>query len=111
MIRIAAGFTLKRLFYPREARRKGKAAIVLSILHGLASILDLTLICRPISAQWRIDGVAVCGNQWLSFLILEVTAILLDCLILIIPIFNILRLQLSTNRRLALLFLFETGAM
>ena len=112
IIRISACLLLKRLFgilgWPKIVMI---SAISLSALHGLASVLDLSLICRPLSAQWKSDIDATCGNQWLSFLLLEVLGMLVDCSILVVPALAIMRLHVPNSRRLALLCVFEVGAL
>lgn len=85
--------------------------ICLCALHTLACILDLSLICRPISAQWNSDINATCGDQRLSFIILESTAIILDLVILIAPVYVVWKLRLPRKKRLALCLVFELGAM
>ncbi|KAF1957944.1 hypothetical protein CC80DRAFT_491267 [Byssothecium circinans] len=51
LIRISACLALRRIFFIPGEGKRALVVMSISILHGLASILDLALICRPISAQ------------------------------------------------------------
>jgi hypothetical protein len=76
---------------------------------GLITRPELDL--SPISAQWDHAVDATCGNQWLSFLLLELTGILIDGSILVIPAVGILKLNVSPRQRFQLFGVFEIGAV
>ena len=50
-------------------------------------MLELFLICRPFSRQWDPDVTGACGNQKVSFIVIESLGLLLDVSILIMPWF------------------------
>ena len=52
--------------------------LVILILYGLVVFLETFLICRPMAVDWNahIDG--TCGNQVVSYLVLEVLGLLFD---------------------------------
>jgi hypothetical protein len=69
--------------------------------------LDLS----PISVQWDQAVDATCGNQWLSFLLLELTGILIDGSILVVPAVGIFKLNVFPRQRFQLFGVFEIGAV
>ncbi|KAF2682210.1 hypothetical protein K458DRAFT_488890 [Lentithecium fluviatile CBS 122367] len=85
--------------------------MALTVMHAVASILDLLLICRPISAQWREDLMATCGNQRVSFITIETLATLIDCLILALPTYRITRMKAHFLFKVRILCIMDLGAV
>jgi len=75
----------------------------------VASILEMLLICRPISAQW--DNSSRCGNQKLSFLIVESVGIALDAMLLVTPIYSVSRLCMDTRAKIKVIVGLEIGSL
>ena len=71
------------------------------------------MICRPIAAGWDPSITGSCGNQIVSFLVLEIVGLLIDLtlLIILIPIFAIKSLQLPSREKLKLIGVFSVGFM
>ncbi|KAF2646367.1 hypothetical protein P280DRAFT_9495 [Massarina eburnea CBS 473.64] len=113
LVRISACLSLHRIFSPSKNIRVTIIITVgFSVLHCFASVLELALICRPFSAQWKTDIEATCGNQLLSFIILEITAIAIDCAILFIPSYATYQLQsITIQRRVYMFCVFDIGAV
>ncbi|PVI03443.1 hypothetical protein DM02DRAFT_251259 [Periconia macrospinosa] len=112
LIRISACLLILKIFgVVRKLRYCMVPAICLSTLHALACVLDLLLICRPISAQWRAEVNAVCGNQKLSFIILESTAIALDFIIVVAPIYPLSKVKHGKISLWKFYLTFEIGAV
>ena len=73
---------------------------VLSSIHGLSVALVACLICRPMSAAWDTTVRGTCGDQVLSYVVLEVLGLILDCGILIIPLPVVINIQLPVRKKL-----------
>ena len=92
-------------------RRIAQTLLVLSILYGLVVFLEVFLICRPMAVDWNayVDG--TCGNQIVSYLILEVLGLLLDSTIVAAPFPCIWPLRITPARRRRIYFLFSIGVL
>jgi hypothetical protein len=85
--------------------------LIIIVSHTLGSILEVMLICRPLSAQWEYNTASVCGNQQVSFIVIESTGLLLDVVLLLLPLPTILSLHVSTEKKVAIAIIFEIGAV
>lgn len=81
----------------------------LSVTHGIASVVELFLICRPLSAQWDPSANGACGDQKTAYIVIEVCALALDLITILMPITAILRLILDVKRKCTLSALFSVG--
>jgi hypothetical protein len=81
------------------------------ILHGVASVLEVCLICRPIAAQWDPDVKGKCGNQIVSFVTIEVTGMALDIAILVSPLPGMRYLRVEKWEKLKIVFILDVGAV
>lgn len=61
-----------------NARRLAHLLLVLSLVYGLVVFLEVFLICRPMAVDWNTHVNGTCGNQIISYLVLEVCGLLLD---------------------------------
>jgi hypothetical protein len=112
LIRISTALFLTKIF--GVGGRCWSCTIVLcfSALHGIASVLDLLLICRPISAQWKSEVTAICGNQQTSFVVIETSAVIIDCMICAIAFFMVLRLMgISARVKVKLICMLDVGIL
>ena len=85
--------------------------LVLSILYGLVVFLEVFLICRPMAVDWNVHIDGVCGDQVLSYLVLEVLGLVLDFGILTVPIPYIWRLDITLTRKISIATTFSIGAL
>ena len=83
--------------------------LVILILYGIVVFLETFLICRPMAVDWNayIDG--TCGNQVVSYLVLEVLGLLLDLAILVLPLPCIWQLRMSLRRKMSIAIVFSIG--
>ena len=95
----------------RGMRLSIRLLLVLSILYGLVVFLEVFLICRPMAVDWNALVKGTCGNQILSYLILEVLGLLLDCIILAIPLPSIWKLQIERAKKLRFTIMFSLGVL
>ena len=85
--------------------------IVLSVLYGLVVFLEVFLICRPMAVDWNahIDG--TCGDQVVSYLVLEVLGLLLDVTIAAVSIPYLWALQMALAKKCLTQLMFSIGAL
>ena len=110
LLRLSAILYIKRIFgVVREMGWKIPLLLVLTVLYGLVVFLEIFLICRPMAVDWNahIDG--TCGDQVVSYLVLEVFGLLLDLTILAVPIPLIWRLDLKFARKMLIIIFFSIG--
>jgi hypothetical protein len=81
------------------------------IAHGIASVLEICLICRPIAAQWDANVIGLCGNQIASFTALEVSGMVLDLAILLAPLPYLIRSRAELAAKLAVIVLLDAGIL
>lgn len=93
------------------ARRIALSLLVLSILYGLVVLLEVFLICRPMAVDWdaHVDG--TCGDQIVSYLVLEVLGLLLDFIILMVPPLCIWKLQMPFGIKMPFIIVFSIGVL
>ena len=108
LLRLSAILFIKRIFEPAL---KGwiPLLLVLTVLYGLVVFLEIFLICRPMAVDWNahIDG--TCGDQVVSYLVLEVFGLLLDLTILAVPILLIWKLTIEFARKMSIIIIFSIG--
>lgn len=88
-----------------------RSLLVLSILYGLVVFLEVFLICRPMAVDWNADIDGTCGNQIVSYLVLEVLGLLLDFTTLAVPTPCIWRLHMPLAKKITLSIFFSIGAL
>ena len=82
---------------------------MISLICGLAFILEEFVICRPLAYQWNKSIKGVCGDQTLSFLIPGVINLVLDLLIIALPMPVLWNLQMRTAKKIATSAVFGIG--
>jgi hypothetical protein len=81
------------------------------VLHGIGSVLEICLICRPLAAQWDPHVKGVCGNQVVSFTVIEISGLVLDLIILVSPLPRLLRMQMSVATKVKTIILLDAGVV
>ena len=110
LVRMSAINLSIQLFSPiRGLRYTAYLLLLIVILYGLVVFLETFLICRPMAVDWNahIDG--TCGNQVVSYLVLEVIGLLLDFAILALPLPGIWILATPFKVKLKLAILLSIG--
>jgi hypothetical protein len=82
-----------------------------SILHGVASILEICLICRPLTVQWNMNAKGACGNQVASYVVIEGSGMVLDVAILGLPIVVLTKVSLPISQKLGIFVALDAGVM
>lgn len=85
--------------------------LVLSVLYGLVVFLEVFLICRPMAVDWNVHIKGTCGDQVLSYLVLEILGLVLDLVILTVPIPCIWRMNINLTRKISSATMFSIGAL
>ena len=110
LVRISAILLIIKVF-GRNTRYLWTARLLLiaAILYGLVVLLETFLICRPIAVDWNayIDG--TCGDQVVSYVVLEVLGLSLDFAILVVPLLLIWRLIMSSRGKMSVSIVFSMG--
>jgi uncharacterized membrane protein len=110
LVRVSGCCVLRTLFNTaRSYRNTIRATLVLCILHGIASVLEVCLICQPLAAQWDPNVKGLCGNQIVSFVVIEVAGLVLDLVILLTPLYMVLRSQMNRGTKLKAVMILDAG--
>ena len=84
---------------------------IISVLYGLAIVLEIFLICRPLAAVWDSSITGTCGQELVSYLILEISGLFIDLGILIIPLRGVWSLELPWKRKVGIACIFAISAL
>lgn len=96
MIRINALLLIIRVFNVNPAcRRTANVFLGISAVHGLATVLATCLRCQPVAAAWDNSIHGSCGNQAVTYIILESVGLLLDLVIVVMPQLLLCRLRMT----------------
>lgn len=75
-------------------------------------MLEVLLICRPLSTQWDPNVGGACGDQTTSFVVIEVLGLVLDVAILMCPILLLMvHSKTSLWYKLRVIFFLDIGAV
>ena len=110
----AAALLLHRLFGTNTgsyAHVLTIASIVFSLLHGLAALLTAVLICRPMRAAWDNHVGGNCGNQVSAYVGLEISGLLLDLWIMLMPMWLARKLKMPMRRKAGVISVLSIGGL
>lgn len=79
--------------------------------HTIGSILEVFLICRPLRGHWDLISVNACGNQQVSFVVIECIGLALDVALLLLPLPIIMRSQATTEKKIMWMMALDIGAV
>lgn len=101
----------RRIFSTAQFRKwiYGVVALVLAWL--LANNLVFAFHCAPVRQNWEFDLPGHCINPLTSVRVLQVFNVLLDATVLALPVSAVLRLQLSTPRKISVMAIFLLGGL
>ena len=112
LIRLSGLLTIRRVFAVDSIIKLLSGVLIgLSTLHGFAILIQLFLICRPLTAAWDPNVQGKCGNETLAYVLFEIVGLLIDLLIVALPVNIIRNLQMSRRSRWSLILLFSCGAL
>jgi hypothetical protein len=108
-------FFFLRIFPAEKTRQYIWACICVSVLYTIGFAFTMTFACRPISAVWTSwDGTVTpdyCINQNTFYLVAAAFNIGLDIAIVLIPIPDLMKLKLSSRKKVFLSAIFGVGGM
>ena len=112
LIRITALlFTHEHFGRLKIVSRMTWSLLFLCVVYGLAVLLEVFLICRPMAVDWNASIDGKCGDQILSYLVLEILGLFLDLTTVAVPILATWRLQVSLARKLSIAILLSIGIL
>lgn len=112
LLRVAAALCIIKFFGVKShVRKAGIALAVTSAALSLVGILEIFLVCRPFAAQWDPHVLGTCGDQILSFTILESAGLMLDLCTLLLPVLLVWGLQMQRRKRIPLILILDAGIM
>ncbi len=85
--------------------------IVFLALHGIAFILAVSLQCKPVESIWNPEVKGKCINLTAVGVAGAIFSIVEDLIILILPIPEIINLQMSKSKKWGLVLLFGIGSL
>lgn len=108
-------FMFLRIFPAQRTRKFVYAGIVLSVIFPIAFGLPMTFACKPISAVWTSWDMETpydhCINQSIFWFVAAAYNIAVDVYIVLIPIPELIKLNLSLRKKLMLVAIFSTGVI
>lgn len=115
LTKLAFLFFFLRIFPSASTRRLIWVAISISVLYTIGFASTMTFACMPISAVWTVwDGTRkpdYCITQNTFYLVAAAVNICLDFAIVLIPIPDLIKLNLSPRKKLFLCAIFGVGVM
>ena len=111
LLRFSAILSFKNTFIKRQAKLTSCFLLIVSVTHGMATILEALLICRPISAAWDQNTRGSCGNDVAAYIVFEISGLIIDLAIgtWLIPLD--LRLQMNKRRKIQVILIRSTGLL
>jgi hypothetical protein len=104
-------FLLRVFGLKRTPRIIIKSLLITSILYGIVILVEPFLICRPLSADWDSHVNGTCGDQIVSYVVLEIIGLFLDLMILVVPLPIIKGLFLRHKKKVQLMSVFSIGIL
>lgn len=94
-------------------KRWGRVIIAVIFCYTLSTALAAVLVCEDVDDNWEYDNLfqGKCGDRILVFRVTGALNIVSDVIVLLLPVRNVLRLQLPLYRRLVLLATFALGLL
>lgn len=115
VIRITAKITIccfyHRVFPSKRSQIASKAAIVVLIIRGLVVVFLIAFQCVPLTAIWDKSAKGQCLNLTAIGYAGAISGIVEDVVLLIMPIPELLHLQLGLRKKLGLIFMFCLGSL
>lgn len=101
-----------RIFPARWFQLTVRCSIAFLLIHGLVFLLVIVFQCTPISSTWdRSNPDRKCLNVTAIGYAGAVLSIVEDLVILVLPIPELVKLQLNIRKKIALGFMFSLGSL
>jgi hypothetical protein len=91
----------------------GRVTMAIIFCYTLSTTLAAVLVCEEVDDNWEYDKLfqGKCGDRILVFRVTGALNIVSDVVVLLLPVRNVLKLQLPLYRRLVLLATFALGLL
>ncbi|MCJ1421896.1 hypothetical protein MMC32_008263 [Xylographa parallela] len=99
------------IFQTRSFRYAAYFAMFLTAGYAITNCLQLLLICRPIAYNWDKTINGTCSSEAVPFLASACINMGIDVIIVVLPMPMLWRLQMPTQRKVALSVIFGMGAL
>lgn len=114
LLKLTLLFFFLRIFPKTIIRNLLKGTIIFTVLYGLTFVLVAIFQCKPISHYWlnwdlEHDGKCINVNAlaWSHAII----SIVLDAWMLVLPLYEVFRLQLSWRKKISVAIMFLVGTL
>ena len=115
LLKLTLLFFFLRIFPKTIIRNMLKGTIVFTIFYGLTFVIVAIFQCRPIKHYWmnwdkeHVDGHCININAlaWANAII----SIVLDVWMLVLPLCEVFRLQLSWRKKISVAIMFLVGTL
>jgi len=109
-VRVAILYYLRRIFATSQFRRLSMIIIVLCIVWAVPGFLTSILACIPMERLWN-DKPGKCIDLHIFALVMTGTELALDIIIMVLPVREILKLQMSVRRKVSVSLVFLMGSL
>ena len=108
-VRISFLDLLRRIFRTPVFVKLCWVVMGLAIAYMVGCFITFFAICRPFAYNWDPNIQGTCGNMYLSFLLSAIFNLVLDWTIIMLPLPVLWHLQMKTQKKVALTFVFTIG--
>ena len=110
MVRISIVLLYIQIFHTLTFRIICYGVLQLNVTYFIAVMVQTFLICQPFSFNWdqTIPG-GSCGDQKIAYRSIGVLNLLFDLILVFLPLPMVWKLQMPTNKKVALSIIFGMG--
>ena len=108
-VKISILHLYNHLFPTRALRIVSYSAMALSTCVCLMAVLSALLLCRPIALIWDHTLKGSCGSLHTSWLSQAIVVLFIDAIVVVIPAPVLFRLQIPTEKKFGIYFMFSIG--
>lgn len=110
-IKVSILLFYRRIFSIGRLRKWINIVGVLVLGWLFANNLVFAFQCTPVRKAWEIEIQGYCVNPLRTVEIIQVLNVVLDALVLALPVSGVLKLQMSTGRKISLIVTFLLGGL
>ena len=110
-IKISILLFYRRIFSTGQLRKWINVVGVFVLAWLLANNLVFAFQCTPVRKAWEIEIPGHCINPLRTIQVVQVFNVVLDAVILALPVSGVLRLQMSTSRKISVMAIFLLGGL
>ena len=113
LVKVSILLLYRRIFVTPKFRRATLVMGAISVAWGFITILGQIFLCRPISAAWDPNALFTdkCLNVQAYLRGVTISNLLIDVIILCLPIYMVLKLQLPVRKKIVLAGIFMVGGL